>query len=440
LDTLLQGSTTERTVFLERAEPALPVVLHISLEAGASPHRRRRRIACPVPPACGPPLALACCVVLVWLAATTPAIAQTPRAERPTYEQGEQWVLNDGVYDLIRVDKDGYVFAAGPKRQIQLTKDLAVYRVIKGGSVEWQVDPTPKLPWPMEVGKWGILYDAILHNRDHPTGIGVRLTWNVKAYESVRVPAGTFPAFRIEYLAEVGTTRGILRGGGVPPGRQFWTLVTWYAPDTRRIVKAESGDTKILDFQVVALGSGGAVAPLEVQLDEPKDQTHVSTDRVPLAGKVTAGAGVARVSITLNGVEIGGQDLVRTPPAPDATLNRSLTLREGKNLLLVTVTDARGASHQEARVVFRDPSPSPAPAAPVPVPPGPSVATPAPSAPGPPAVTPAPPAAPSPPPVATAPPPAPVPLMFPGEPAALPTTMPWVPSPAPSQPESSHGG
>ena len=44
------------------------------------------------------------CAALCWLVAAPPGAAQKPRAERPTYELGEQWVLSDGVYDLIRVD------------------------------------------------------------------------------------------------------------------------------------------------------------------------------------------------------------------------------------------------------------------------------------------------------------------------------------------------
>lgn len=330
----------------------------------------------PAPPAGGSCLALALCATLCWLAAAPPAAAQKPRAERPTYEQGEQWVLNDGVYDLIRVDKDVYVFAAGPQRQIQLSRDLAVVRVIKDGRIEWQLDPSPKLTWPMEVGKWGVTYDTVLHNRDHPTGVRVRLTWEVKAYESVRVPAGTFQAFRVEYLAEVGATGDMLRRSAALPGRQFWTLVTWYAPDARRIVKAEAGDLKAVDFQVVSLDRAGTQAPLEVLLDEPKDQAHVSTDRVTLGGKVTAGAGVARLSITLNGAEVGGPDLILSSPRPEVTLSRPLTLREGKNVLLVTATDVRGGSRQEARVVFRDPAAAPPVAAP-PVPAAPAAPPPA---------------------------------------------------------------
>ena len=213
--------------------------------------------------------------------------------------------------------------------------------------VEWQLDPTPKLAWPMEVGKWGVIHNGILHNRDHPTGVRIRLTWEVKAYESVRVPAGTFQAFRIEYLAELGATADVFRRGVAVPGRQFWTLVTWYAPDARRLVKADAGDLKALDFQVVTLDRGAAAA-LQVLVDEPRDQARVSADRITLGGKVTAAAGVAGLSITLNGVDVWSRDFTRSGPPPEVTLSHPVALRDGKNVLLVTATDTRGGSRQAA--------------------------------------------------------------------------------------------
>src|SRR5499433_4540619 len=86
------------------------------------------------------PTALALSVSL-WLCAAEIALAQQPSAERPTYEVGMRWLLNDGAYDLIRIAKDVYVFSAGPSRQIELTRDLGVYRIIKGGQVDWPIDP-----------------------------------------------------------------------------------------------------------------------------------------------------------------------------------------------------------------------------------------------------------------------------------------------------------
>jgi uncharacterized caspase-like protein len=195
----------------------------------------------------------------------------------------------------------------------------------------------------------------------------VNLTWEVKAYESVQVPAGTYQAFRIQYLAEYqGDTS---RRGVALPGRQSWTLTTWYAPEAQQFVKAEGVGLRGADFQLVASDKSAPV-PLQVVLADPKDQVHVSGADLTVAGKVTAPAGVARVAATLNGVEIFNR--AEHGPAREVSLSFPVTLREGKNVLLVTATDARGQNRQEARVIFRDRP------APPPVVPGPAPVTPAP--------------------------------------------------------------
>ena len=334
------------------------------------------------------PTALAFAISLVWcVAAETGFAQQRQSAERPTYEVGMRWLLNDGAYDLIRSTSDVYFFAAGPTRKIQLTRDLGLYQVLKDGQVDWQIDPPPPIKWPLEVGKFGTLFNAIMHSREFPSGLPVRFTWEVKAYESVQVPAGVYDAFRITYLAEY--LADPLRRSGAIPGRQYWNVVMWYAPAARQIVKAEGAGLRGLDFQLVA-AEAGTPAPLQVLLNDPKDQAHVTAAQTVVGGKVTAGAGVARVSATINGSEIHSR-AERSPP-PELALSFSVPLREGKNVLLVTVTDTKGQTKQEARVIFRDRAGSPPTASTPPAPPVPSSAARPPSSP-----------APAPPPVASAP-------------------------------------
>ena len=57
------------------------------------------------------------------------ALAQKPQAPRPTYAVGDRWVRNDGVYELIRIEDDHYVFAASADRQVHLTRDLTIARI-----------------------------------------------------------------------------------------------------------------------------------------------------------------------------------------------------------------------------------------------------------------------------------------------------------------------
>jgi len=322
------------------------------------------------------PAALAFSVALAWFLGAETASTQKPNAERPSYDVGARWLLNDGAYDLVRATRDVYFFSAGPNRQIQLTRDLGIYRMLKDGNVEWQLDPPPPIKWPLEVGKWGIIHNAVLRSREYPSGLPVRFTWEVKAYESVPVPAGTYQAFRIVYFAEyIGDP--LRRSGGIA-GRQSWALVLWYAPEPRQIVKAEGSGLLGVDFQLAA-GDSVASAPPQVVLNDPKDQVRVRSAETPVGGKVTAVAGVARVTATLNGAEIFARS-ERTPAPREVGLAFSLPLREGKNVLLVTATDARGQSRQEARVIFRDRpgAPPAAPVAPAPVAPAPPPAAPSP--------------------------------------------------------------
>jgi hypothetical protein len=307
---------------------------------------------------------------LAWLSASVPALAQAPKPERPVYALGERWILQDGAYDLVRIQGEVYVFAAAPGREIHLTSRLLVARVVRDRVVEWDLSPPPVLRWPLEVGKWGIA-NSVLRTRDHPSGVSVRATWEIKAYEDVEVRAGTFKAFRIVQSAEIEDSRRLGRDPGLP-GRQQWTFVTWYAPEARMIVKVEAPEVRGLGFQVVAIDRP-AGTPIDLTLRAPGDGARVTTERVAVEGKVRAGEGIARITITLNGAEVLKQD-ERPGGRKEADLSLPIQLREGKNVLLVTAMDQTGKSRQEARVVFYDRPPpvAPAPGMPGPAPPVPA--------------------------------------------------------------------
>jgi hypothetical protein len=290
-------------------------------------------------------------LLLVVALAPTPVTAQKPRAERPTYAVGEQWVLKDGVYEVVRVDKDRYVFAASAGREIHLTKALALVSVLRDRVWEWDLLPAPDIAWPLEVGKWGSVLRATLRTRDHPTGVGVKVTWEVKAHEDVRVGAASYKAFRILYTV-ILETADLLRSGRDVPGPQSWELVTWYAPEARRIVKAQATHIPALDLEMVPV-EAPVVADVVLTLSAPADQARVTEERVAVGGSVKGGAPLRRVSATLNGAEVFAKDLSANA-ALEASFAFSVALREGKNVLVVSGEDTRGGRRQEARVVFRD--------------------------------------------------------------------------------------
>jgi hypothetical protein len=285
-----------------------------------------------------------------------------PRAERPTYTLGEKWIRDDGIYELIRVENDRYIFSAGPGHEIHLTKDLTVARVQKGVAII-EFDPPPTLSWPLEVGKWGAHW-VTWRNPADARSDRARFFWSIEAYEKVHVPAGTFMAFRIAQRIEPLQ----------PPSLRNLFLRAWYAPEVRQFVKIEAtGHTSFEAFQVVAV-ERPALEALRIALREPTEQQRVTTEGITLSGNVTGGKGVARVSVTLNGQEVSREE-EKGAGKPEVTLNVPLRLQEGKNILLVTAADPEGTTRQESRTLFYDkaasqasqPALTPAPTPPPPV-------------------------------------------------------------------------
>jgi uncharacterized caspase-like protein len=315
-------------------------------------------------------------LIAVALAVATPmATADEKRhAERPTYSVGDRWALKDGVYDLIKVERDAYIFAAGAGRRIYLTKNIEISSILRDRAIEWEIYPMPGLAWPLEVGKWG-LGSGVLRNRDHPSGVRVRVSWRVTGYETVKVIAGSFEAFRIAYEITVDLEGMITgRGGGVSiPGRKAWSIVAWYAPQARRIVKSEAVGVDSLNLEVVAVEgapviadvparppgppAGPATPPasaqpggLQVVISVPTEQAQVDYERLVVAGYVAGGQSPRQVLVALNGAEVS-----RVPDRqgqPTLPLNVSVQLREGPNTLVVTATDAAGTTQQTTRTIL----------------------------------------------------------------------------------------
>ena len=258
-----------------------------------------------------------------------------PRAERPTYTLGEKWIRSDGLYELIRVEKDRYVFSARPKWEIHLSKDLGIARVQRGDSVTEFTHPID-LKWPLEVGQTGSLNTAWQTPSTSGRWPPIAVTWKVDSYEDVKVFAGTFKAFRI--LVTIKRS----------DGRQIENTL-WYAPEARQFVKMD-GATGLLKFQIAGLDRP-TVGPIQFALEGLPEWDGIGVDGFTIGGKVMAGKGLATVTVTVNGAEVATRD-ERSAPKPEIALNVPIKLREGKNVVIVTATDADGTSRQEARGVL----------------------------------------------------------------------------------------
>jgi len=293
-------------------------------------------------------LALSGCAVATAPAPRIPAADTNdgPRAERPTFALGDRWIRSDGIWELIRVEPDQYVFSANADTELHLSRDLFIARFTRLGRSMLEFKPLPKLEWPLRVGirggatgRFAWLYQE--YDAD--------MVWRVDAYEDVSVPAGTFKAFRIvvRVVPRVSTNFGPTRRWD--PSAPSVEMTHWYAPEARQFVKAEG--TWLTAFDLVAVDPGDN-EPLTVRVREPQDQSIIPGDAdVVVAGTASTGKALARVDVTVN-----GENIATETPRGDArktiTFKAPLRLRDGKNVVIVTATDTSGTTTQEARTLF----------------------------------------------------------------------------------------
>ena len=166
--------------------------------------------------------------------ATKPVSDPTLKTEKPEWKIGYWW-----EYAWKRPDKSGtyteevnredtfegipcYVIKRG-RREYYYTKDVLGYiaRIRKGKLDSKRTPPLQVLSWPLEVGKkWGNPY--LLERPKKKTSKTVDRWLVVAKVEEVRVPAGTFKAFKIErYTSHSGKLR----------------TEYWYSPKVKWFVK-----------------------------------------------------------------------------------------------------------------------------------------------------------------------------------------------------------
>jgi hypothetical protein len=95
--------------------------------------------------------------------------------------------------------------------------------------------------FPLEVGKtWNLSYSVVGKVKLHTTRWQLNAA-TVAAHEKVKVPAGEFDAFRIEYRGFWNNDTTARNGRAI--------IKNWYAPAARSVVRREIDDT----FNVTAL-------------------------------------------------------------------------------------------------------------------------------------------------------------------------------------------
>jgi hypothetical protein len=325
-------------------------------------------------------------LVLVSLWQASPSLAaDPPRAELPTYQVGRKWFRNDGAYELVTADAEGYLFrGTGYRQNIRLTRSLGIIQ-IQSGPYNHTFTPPLTFDWPLQVGNKGELR-AMLGQT--PT----IFSWVVIGYGDLRVGAITLKAFEIR----ITVTHPSSQKGG--------RIQLWYAPDRGEFVKLSAyhdgaaggvsgglfvspDDVSLsqLAFEIAgtsqganqeartpdprqsappagtapavpsavrpSTGSGLPVSAMNIAIALPQDLARVTEEVMPLAGVVT-GQDIAEVIVALNGVEL--TRLSDSKSRSVVPLNLPLKLAPGRNLLVVTAVSATGAVQQDIRSVFRE--------------------------------------------------------------------------------------
>jgi hypothetical protein len=168
----------------------------------------------------------------------TAVVGKRFQAQKPEWKVGYQWryalqapglkgaalVPNEVVRDEIFEGVPAYVLSAGNKEYPHAKATLAVLATLSNGKVIIKNEPPSlTLAWPLEVGKrWQNQYT--IQDVEEKQSAKINTEVVVGDFEIVRVPAGSFPAFRIETYTS--------------PGGELISD-QWYAPAVKWFVKSK---------------------------------------------------------------------------------------------------------------------------------------------------------------------------------------------------------
>jgi hypothetical protein len=168
----------------------------------------------------------------------TAVVGKRFQAQKPEWKVGYQWryalqapglkgaalVPNEVVREEIFEGVPAYVLSAGNNEYPHEKATLAVLATLSNGKVVIKnTPPSLTLAWPLEVGKrWKNQYTIQDVEQKQSAKIDTEVL--VGDFEIVRVPAGSFPAFRIETYTS--------------PGGELISD-QWYAPAVKWFVKSK---------------------------------------------------------------------------------------------------------------------------------------------------------------------------------------------------------
>jgi hypothetical protein len=183
-------------------------------------------------------IGMGCSLPAMLFCATTGAMAQT--AEAPEWRVGDKWTFHeksrppaqesDWSREVLEVMPDGRLSVAMETGRKLVFDTSGNSQDKRGPEYTWQ-----RFRFPMKVGmKWNHerkIAGETWHGQEQSS-------WEVKAYEKITVPAGTFDCFKVsgETFSNWDSATSVAKGYN----RSYGTMTYWYCPAIKWAARWES--------------------------------------------------------------------------------------------------------------------------------------------------------------------------------------------------------
>lgn len=184
--------------------------------------------------------------VVVLIIGLCPLLAAAQEAPQPDIKVGDRWTyqLLDNLTGEIKGSATLTIFEVTDTeihQKVQIKTKAPINRVeyldrqlntIDNGVYQWKPS-TSFFRFPLTIGKeWSQQYESVAISHESKTRHNISA--KVVAFEKVKVPAGEFDAFKIEYTIRSISTSDADRADS------YTKTVRWYSPGVKQVVKQET--------------------------------------------------------------------------------------------------------------------------------------------------------------------------------------------------------
>ena len=187
--------------------------------------------------------------IAIAAAAALPAFAaNAPTADKPTPKVGDVFeyakrlfAIDCTRWEVKAVGQDGFnILQRGDNTAYYDAGSGTLARIVAGGKPLFEFKPhSPLLSFPIELGKkWEGKYDG--YRADQGASWKSEVSCEVKAFETVKVPAGEFEAYRVVCADNWDAS----------PYRGTIDSTFWYAPKIGTVVKNVNASDSAFDYEL----------------------------------------------------------------------------------------------------------------------------------------------------------------------------------------------